>query len=391
MSGTESDSDPRAQRTKNVQPDAEPVWAVAWDLDYTLLNQRYAEMRISSDGKMEALFPEGRLLRTQLSPDELSALIALVAKNPHVQSRPMSKAAEYAQTVTRRPKHDANNKMNEFSEMVAVVQKGELFELDLELPESAVVRNQLWKFVGLAAIGGADKLPRFVHEANMRLKQKYPEVSLWIDQSDFRFATVDHPSGSFRSNISVWFNFSVDPASKDGQVVLRIPHDGLSSLEQLGTPKGESPPDGAEKPTATAPPKLPKLPDEAYTTIGIHCQKFREEDVKRPGGELMGDVVESKRGEDPLVLGMRVSSDAKWNIGGQARVELVVRNASGSDVKFPQMLRADNGLSVVAIDKDGKEHQADIAQFDSLLLLDSRASAAQPCGDGEVIHSPLRS
>jgi hypothetical protein len=71
-------------------------------------------------------------------------------------------------------------------------------------------------------------------------------------------------------------------------------------------------------------------------------------------------VLEWTRGEDPLVLGMRVASDAKWNIGGQARVELVVRNVSGSDVKFPQTLRADNGLSVVAIDKDGKEHQAEI-------------------------------
>ncbi|MDZ4687695.1 MAG: hypothetical protein SH850_21700 [Planctomycetaceae bacterium] len=101
---------------------------------------------------------------------------------------------------------------------------------------------------------------------------------------------------------------------------------------------------------------------------GIHCQKFREEDAKRPGGELMGDVLESQRGEDPLVLGMRVASDAKWNIGGQARVELVVRNASGSDVQFPQTPRADNGLSVVAIDKDGKEHQAEIAQVDSWLV-----------------------
>ena len=82
----------------------------------------------------------------------------------------------------------------------------------------------------------------------------------------------------------------------------------------------------------------------------------------------MGPVVESQRGEDPLVLGMRVASDAKWNIGGHASVELVVRNASASDVKFSQTARADNGLSVVAIDKDGKEHQAEIAHFDGLLL-----------------------
>ena len=64
-----------------------------------------------------------------------------------------------------------------------------------------------------------------------------------------------------------------------------------------------------------------------------------------------------------------MASDAKWNIGGEARVELVVRNASSSDVKFAQTPRSDNGLSVVAIDKDGKEYQADIAQFDGWLVM----------------------
>ena len=76
-----------------------------------------------------------------------------------------------------------------------------------------------------------------------------------------------------------------------------------------------------------------------------------------------------EQGDGPLVPGLRVASDAKWNIGGEARVELVVRNASSSDVKFAQTPRSDNGLSVVAIDKDGKEYQADIAQFDGLLVM----------------------
>jgi hypothetical protein len=39
-------------------------------------------------------------------------------------------------------------------------------------------------------------------------------------------------------------------------------------------------------------------------------------------------------------------------------------------VKFPQTPRSDNGLSVVAIDEGGKEHQAEIAPFDGLLTLD---------------------
>jgi hypothetical protein len=38
-------------------------------------------------------------------------------------------------------------------------------------------------------------------------------------------------------------------------------------------------------------------------------------------------------------------------------------------VKFTQTPRADNGLSVLAVDADGKEHQAEIAQFDGLLEL----------------------
>jgi hypothetical protein len=120
---------------------------------------------------------------------------------------------------------------------------------------------------------------------------------------------------------------------------------------------------------ATATARLPKLPDDEYTRTGIHCQKFREEDAKRPGGEVMGHVMESELGEGPLVLGMRVARDAKWNVGGQARVDLVLRNAGGSDVKFTQTPRADNGLSVLAVDADGKEHQAEIAQFDGLLEL----------------------
>jgi hypothetical protein len=331
-SGTESNSDPRAQRTKDVQPDAEPVWAVAWDLDYALLNQRHAEMRISSDGKMEALFPAGRLLRTQLSADELSALVALVAKNPHVQSRPMTTAAEYAPTVTRRPELDANNKMNVFSEKVAVVQKGELFELDLELPESAVVRNQLRKFIGLAAIGGSSKLPIYVHTAIMRLKQKYPEVSQWIDQSDFRFATVAYPSSSSRSNTTVWFNFNVDPASKDGQVVLRIPHDGPSSLEKVETPKGELPPDGPEKPTAAATPERPKLetPPGADTSVSSIRIAGKCVDEKGVPVERATIALYSNNNATKSLKAMQTLADGSFDFGEFPDPELV----AGSDTSY---------------------------------------------------------
>ncbi len=106
--------------------------------------------------------------------------------------------------------------------------------------------------------------------------------------------------------------------------------------------------------TAATKPHLPELPDAAYAKPGFHYQKFREEDAKRPGGELMGAVLEpSKPGDldkEPLVLGVRTASDAQWRIGGTAKVGLVVRNRSDSDVKFPYTGRLDNGLSVVAVD-----------------------------------------
>ncbi len=123
-------------------------------------------------------------------------------------------------------------------------------------------------------------------------------------------------------------------------------------------------------------PKLAKLPDDAYAKPGVHCQKFREEDAKRPGGELMGSALESSQRADhakePLVLGVRTASDAQWRIGGTAKVGLIVRNrtggigriGSGSDVKFSYTGRLDNGLSVVAVDESGKEYRATIAAFD---------------------------
>ncbi len=135
----------------------------------------------------------------------------------------------------------------------------------------------------------------------------------------------------------------------------------------------------SEKPTQASTPKQPKLTDDAYARLGVHSQKFREEDAKRPGGELMGAVLEPSKPEgrdkEPLVLGVRTASDAQGRIGGTAKVGLVVRNRTGgigrnqpgSDVKFSYTGRLDNGLSVVAVDEAGKEHGATIAHFDGEL------------------------
>jgi hypothetical protein len=128
-------------------------------------------------------------------------------------------------------------------------------------------------------------------------------------------------------------------------------------------PKGgvQEPP----KPTAAATPKLPPLPDEAYARPGFHCQQFREEDAKRPGGELMGGVSEPRTPaefEKELILGLRTASDAQWRIAGTVKVGLVVRSNTKSDVKFAFSDMLDSGLSIVAIDEVGKEHQADVAR-----------------------------
>jgi len=355
--------------TPDEKPVAKPDWVVAWDFRYTLLNQRYAMMRISRDGKLEAIFPERPLLRTQLSPDELSALVALVAKNPQTKSRPMTKAAEYSQAVTPRPElFDAIKQVNVRSEIAAAIYEGELFEIELNSGESHVVESQLWKLVGLAAIGGSIELPRLVEVANRELKRKYPDVSNEIDQTHFSFAIVDHPSG----NITVWFNLNVDPASKDGQVVLRIPLDGQPSIEQVVAPRVEKPEPDSKLPNTAVPatelPKVqntvperklapvdgppvnPRLADDEYTKSGV---RLAEQTWPMPpwGAE-----------KDGLSAGIRIIGDTR--IGGEVKAELWVRNSGAKDVKFSQNSRTDIGLKVIAKDKKGEEHYADITQFD---------------------------
>ncbi len=97
--------------------------------------------------------------------------------------------------------------------------------------------------------------------------------------------------------------------------ILNIPahmHEALKRVFNAGgAPTGK--PDSSDKSAkASAAAHRPKLPDESYARTGVHCQKFREEDAERPGGELMGAVAEAEPaegGEVPLVLGVRVASD----------------------------------------------------------------------------------
>ena len=65
--------------------------------------------------------------------------------------------------------------------------------------------------------------------------------------------------------------------------------------------------------------------------------------------------------KEGLSAGSRVTGDAR--IGGEVTVELWVRNSSAKDVKFSHSPRVDVGMHVVAKDKDGKDHSADITSF----------------------------
>jgi hypothetical protein len=105
---------------------------------------------------------------------------------------------------------------------------------------------------------------------------------------------------------------------------------------------------GSEKPIAKGIPKLPKLADDRYVKSGV------------PLAELNWPMSwgEEKSG---LSTGLRIIGDAR--VGGEVRVELWVRNSDEKDLKFSKCHRADVGLHVVANDKEGKEHYADITQF----------------------------
>ncbi len=210
-------------------------WVLAWDFRISPLKQQYTKMRIYKDGKLETILREPPLLQTQLSPDELSELVALVAKNPHAKSQPVSKIAEYSKAISPTPElFDDLRKVTVRAEIVAVVHEGELFELDLNSTEAMVVDVQLKKLVGLAAIGGSEELSRLVELANRELMLKYPDLSTPIDPTDFYDGTVNHPAGK----ISVWFNYSINPESTDGQMVLlRISENGRPTIEPVVLPK----------------------------------------------------------------------------------------------------------------------------------------------------------
>ena len=326
----------------------QPDWVLAWDFRISPLNQQYSKMRISRDGKLETILREPPLLRTHLSSDELSKLLALVAKNPQAKSQPMSKIAEYSKAISPTPElFEALKKVQVRSEIIAVVHEGELFELDLNTTETLAVDVQLKKFVGLAAIGGSEELSRLVESANRELARKYSNLSTPIDPTSFYDAEVDLPSGK----ISVWFNYSINPESTDGQMVLlRISENGQPSIEQVILPKlvkiDELNETEWKLPNAGA--NIVRVPDDQYVKSGF------------PVDEMIGEGVMWNDEQKGLSLGYRITGD-EWRIlGKEVKVELWLQNLGDKEVKFQLNMRPDIGLRVILKDAKGEDHNSNI-------------------------------
>jgi beta-lactamase regulating signal transducer with metallopeptidase domain len=327
---------------------AQPDWVLAWDFRITPLEQQYSKMRISKDGRLETILRKPPLLRTQLSSEDLSELIALVAKNPRAKSQPMSKLAMYSNAISPTPElFEALKKVQVRSEIIAVIHEGELFELDLNTTEAVVVDVQLKKFVGLAAIGGSEELSKLVELANRELTRKYPNISTPIDPTDFYDGEVDLPSGK----ISVWFNYSIDPESTDGQMVLlRISENGQSSIEQVILPRvvslDELEETGWKLPIADV--NIVTVPEDQYVKSGFAVDELAAE------GVMWNDA------QNGLSLGYRITGD-EWRIlGKEVKVELWVQNHGDKDVTFQDSMRADPefGLQVKLKNAKGEDHNS---------------------------------
>ncbi|MFN0128291.1 MAG: ExbD/TolR family protein, partial [Verrucomicrobiales bacterium] len=98
-------------------------------------------------------------------------------------------------------------------------------------------------------------------------------------------------------------------------------------------------------------PKVAKLPDESYATVGV------------PIGDVEASMEWSGIEQDGLCLGMRFAEDAEWRIGGEVKVELWACSSGEKEVKFQHIEQSDIGLRVFLKGADGKEHEAGIAPF----------------------------
>ena len=134
--------------------------------------------------------------------------------------------------------------------------------------------------------------------------------------------------------------------------------DAPAQIEVQRQPAGRGSTGGASKPENCkarrrhpapddrAPGRL-KLPDNAYARTGIPVTALKWQ-VLPAWGEA----------KDGLQVGIRVNGEA--SIGGKVLVELWITNSGKEDVRFVQCGRIDVGLRVMAKDKSGKDHSAEI-------------------------------
>jgi hypothetical protein len=95
---------------------------------------------------------------------------------------------------------------------------------------------------------------------------------------------------------------------------------------------------------------LPVHPDAGYVPAGVKIS------------DIPPNEIEWSDEQNGLCAGLKVAG-RDWQIGGEVKVELWVRNDSDKDVKFHHNGRNDIGLRVKMHGADGKEHDANIAQF----------------------------
>ncbi len=99
--------------------------------------------------------------------------------------------------------------------------------------------------------------------------------------------------------------------------------------------------------------------DDGYAPAGVPVTEIPEQDFA---------WCEEQNG---LCIGLKMDG-REWRTGGAVKVELWLRNSGENDVKFHHSARNDIGLRVFLKAADGKEHDANIAQFDGYPVFTKR-------------------
>ena len=186
---------------------------------------------------------------------------------------------------------------------------------------------------------GADALYSVTLKAGEQFEFAGPPVLFGIGTGiDGKPLTPDYPTGGVVNGVETLrlkFPLLNTGGPETGEAVIRV--DAAKAAADAGTPD--------PKPAGT------KLSDSAYPKSGVPLAELSW--PMPPWGEEMNG----------LSAGIRVTGEAR--IGGEVKAELWVRNSSAKDVKFSHCHRADVGMYVVAKDKAGKDHSADITSFRS--------------------------